>query len=441
MAQPKKRGWGCKLAVGAVVLVVACALVLAVINVVDTSLRGVGLLPTLTPTSTPTHTPIPTDTPIPTETPIPPDTPTPLPPTNTPIPTDTPQANELLPEIQSYISAVTQKGQTMGKALGNLGDLLQNPNIGDDTWTINLAAQMTVIKLVHQELTQMDVPPEMADIHAAYLSATGDCDQAMDYLASGIDNVDTTAINQANDLIKSCGQKMSVPTDLLAEYLQAPSSPQAPSFPQELFSGGLGLDQEEWEQLHGDGQPGNIPPYIEYEDGTYSIIFMNDRVWTLERQWDVENAVDLDNARLESKSLIPVDSQFIRTYNPEGMPELTVDLYLSESLKNKLSPWSGSEPGMFVVIYGVQDYGISRMVIGTDVPAESADISPAPSPQPPSPSAGYTGPYDPHGPDRNCSDFATHAEAQAFYEAAGGPTQDPHHLDSDRNGVACEDLP
>ena len=49
--------------------------------------------------------------------------------------------------------------------------------------------------------------------------------------------------------------------------------------------------------------------------------------------------------------------------------------------------------------------------------------------------------YDPAGPDRNCSDFDMWAEAQAFYEAAGGPETDRHRLDSDRNGVACESLP
>lgn len=50
-------------------------------------------------------------------------------------------------------------------------------------------------------------------------------------------------------------------------------------------------------------------------------------------------------------------------------------------------------------------------------------------------------PYDPNGPDRDCGDFASHAEAQAFYEAAGGPARDPHRLDGDSDGVACEDLP
>jgi micrococcal nuclease len=56
------------------------------------------------------------------------------------------------------------------------------------------------------------------------------------------------------------------------------------------------------------------------------------------------------------------------------------------------------------------------------------------------PSAGKLR-YDPQGPDRNCADFATQAEAQAFFVAAGGPTRDPHRLDGDGDGVACEALP
>ena len=42
--------------------------------------------------------------------------------------------------------------------------------------------------------------------------------------------------------------------------------------------------------------------------------------------------------------------------------------------------------------------------------------------------------------DRNCSDFDTWLEAQAFFESEGGPASDPHHLDRDRDGVACQSL-
>lgn len=43
--------------------------------------------------------------------------------------------------------------------------------------------------------------------------------------------------------------------------------------------------------------------------------------------------------------------------------------------------------------------------------------------------------------DKNCSDFATHADAQAFFISQGGPGSDPHKLDADRDGLACESLP
>ena len=49
--------------------------------------------------------------------------------------------------------------------------------------------------------------------------------------------------------------------------------------------------------------------------------------------------------------------------------------------------------------------------------------------------------FDPAGPDKDCGDFSTQAEAQAFFIAAGGPSSDPHRLDRDGNGVACQSLP
>lgn len=49
--------------------------------------------------------------------------------------------------------------------------------------------------------------------------------------------------------------------------------------------------------------------------------------------------------------------------------------------------------------------------------------------------------YDPNGPDRDCGAFETHAEAQAFFIAAGGPARDSYHLNGDNDGIACKSLP
>ncbi len=42
--------------------------------------------------------------------------------------------------------------------------------------------------------------------------------------------------------------------------------------------------------------------------------------------------------------------------------------------------------------------------------------------------------------DRDCSDFNTQAQAQHFFKRHH-PNRDPHGLDADHDGIACEDLP
>ncbi len=67
-------------------------------------------------------------------------------------------------------------------------------------------------------------------------------------------------------------------------------------------------------------------------------------------------------------------------------------------------------------------------------------VAPAPSEldKEPADTSGSSLAYDPFGPDQDCGDLTTQAEAQAFYEAAGGPEEDPHRLDGEGDGIACE---
>lgn len=46
-----------------------------------------------------------------------------------------------------------------------------------------------------------------------------------------------------------------------------------------------------------------------------------------------------------------------------------------------------------------------------------------------------------HAADRDCDDFNTQAAAQDFFIDNGGPQSDPHGLDADGNGIACESNP
>jgi hypothetical protein len=53
-------------------------------------------------------------------------------------------------------------------------------------------------------------------------------------------------------------------------------------------------------------------------------------------------------------------------------------------------------------------------------------------------SFGFSGTANAAG-DRDCSNFSTQPEAQAFFESAG--PGDPHDLDRDDDGMACDSLP
>jgi endonuclease YncB( thermonuclease family) len=43
--------------------------------------------------------------------------------------------------------------------------------------------------------------------------------------------------------------------------------------------------------------------------------------------------------------------------------------------------------------------------------------------------------------DKDCADFSTQADAQAYFLSLGGPSSDPDRLDADGDGIACDSLP
>lgn len=46
-----------------------------------------------------------------------------------------------------------------------------------------------------------------------------------------------------------------------------------------------------------------------------------------------------------------------------------------------------------------------------------------------------------HAADRDCGDFANQRDAQIFFLNNGGPNNDPHGLDAEGDGIACESNP
>ena len=90
---------------------------------------------------------------------------------------------------------------------------------------------------------------------------------------------------------------------------------------------------------------------------------------------------------------------------------------------------------------GVACQSLPGAPAGSSTPVPEYTPTPTPEPDPSPVIPQYSGlPYDPAGPDRNCSDFSSWWDAQNFYLAAGGPDEDPHRLDHNGDGTACESL-
>lgn len=93
--------------------------------------------------------------------------------------------------------------------------------------------------------------------------------------------------------------------------------------------------------------------------------FLAGRAISIKRSYGDPAGVTLEEARSQSKELIPADSRLVRTYNASAGP---VDLYFSDTLK-RIFPsddnyWIRGEPGNFIFLYFSNHDVVDSFVIG-----------------------------------------------------------------------------
>ncbi|MDQ4078080.1 MAG: hypothetical protein M3220_17755 [Chloroflexota bacterium] len=120
--------------------------------------------------------------------------------------TPTPQVEESA-ALRTYIQSVLPKTEAMGQSLQAIGELFQNARLSDNAWRVDVAAQVTRIRQVHQELQAMTPPPEAESVHQQMLDATQDRNDATDYLVRGLDTLNADDLNEAARLMQQCSEK------------------------------------------------------------------------------------------------------------------------------------------------------------------------------------------------------------------------------------------
>lgn len=162
--------------------------------------------PVLGPDVPPTDTPVP----LPTNTPAPVATDTPV-----PLPTNTPDLGLALYAVQLQ----EQMGR-LSDAMGTFSELMGNPDVGNESWMIDVAVQLVAIRQAHAALLAIDAPDGWQEIHSLTISATGSCNDATYLVAAGIDALDVGLLQQATAQIGECTNGLVVAKEALAQRVE-----------------------------------------------------------------------------------------------------------------------------------------------------------------------------------------------------------------------------
>ena len=123
------------------------------------------------------------------------------------------------------------------------------------------------------------------------------------------------------------------------------------------------MSRADWESKA--GQPiGNESFFVIYANG-YHIALAGDRLEDIELRW--KPSVSMGDARAISKSLMPRDAVFVKSYFNNGHTDETVDVYSSKSLAKRFESqwWFDAAPGTFIVIYNESQGSVTSIIVAT----------------------------------------------------------------------------
>lgn len=133
-----------------------------------------------------------------------------------------PESPSITASEQNYATTMAEHSSSVGEAMSNLSDLMGNPQIGYDEWTIAVATEVTIIRLLYEEAQEIEPPSSMADIHDKYVQAMWHHNRSTYLLVEGIDTLDADLIDQATSEIETGTEYLNEATELLYNFIAVP---------------------------------------------------------------------------------------------------------------------------------------------------------------------------------------------------------------------------
>ncbi|PDY92973.1 hypothetical protein CN268_01915 [Bacillus anthracis] len=119
----------------------------------------------------------------------------------------------------NYRSAYATHSKKLTDSLNQTGNLLVNNKIGDEEWTIKLAASLIMLQDVTQNPPNAQVPDKFKEVNSLYLQALEKFNQSAKLTPEALDEGNTKKMQRATNLMNDGGEILKSANSLLKEMM------------------------------------------------------------------------------------------------------------------------------------------------------------------------------------------------------------------------------
>lgn len=136
-------------------------------------------------------------------------------------PTITTPPPTLTTEEQVYLEVMQGLNEIVYDTNLSLSLLLEDPQILDDYWRMEVAIQTSMMRLLYEEIKEIEPPSSLSSFHAKYVESLYHYDKSCDLLVQGIDELDLDLIDEAGEEMEIATQFMEEATQLMTEFVES----------------------------------------------------------------------------------------------------------------------------------------------------------------------------------------------------------------------------
>ncbi len=118
---------------------------------------------------------------------------------------------------RQYATTLARQSTLVIASLRRVDALFENPRIGDEGWTNQLAAELTLWQILNHEAQEIEPPSAFSEVHATYLDALGLLDSAASDIFSGLAGGDRERITQGTESIEEAVGRLGEASQLVDE--------------------------------------------------------------------------------------------------------------------------------------------------------------------------------------------------------------------------------